>query len=77
MQEVGHVKLTVTGDIRRLRLEHGDRVVITFRERLPITAIRDVKKQLETYFPRNEVMIIAGIEAIAILRAGDDLATPL
>ena len=73
MQEVRNVKITVAGDVRRLRLEHGDQVVVCFRERLPITAIREVKRELETYVPRNSVLVIAGVESMAVLPAGQDV----
>lgn len=73
MQEIDRVKVTVHGEVRRLALNPGDQVVVCFRERLPLTAIREVKRELETYFPRNAVLVIAGVETLAVLPAGKDV----
>lgn len=75
MDMVRNVNVTVRGDVRRLQLNQGDRVVACFRERLPLTAIRDVKLALETHFPRNEVLVICGIESLAILPPDVDVPT--
>lgn len=73
MDLIKNVEVTVKGDVRRLDLQPGDKIVCCFRERLPITAIKDVKIQLETYFPRTEVLIVAGVEYFGVIPADADL----
>lgn len=73
MELVKHVEVTIKGEIRRLNPKPGDRLVLTFRERLPITAIHDVKRQLEHYFPHTEVLVIAGVEVMALIPSDADV----
>ena len=73
MELVRQVEVTIKGEVRRLVTKPGDRLVVTFRERIPITAIRDVKRQLEHYFPHTEVLIIAGVETFMVIPAEADV----
>jgi len=73
MDMVRNVEVTLKGDVRRLQLTPGDRIVCCFRERLPITAINDVKNHLQHVFPRTEVIVLAGIESFAVIPATDDV----
>lgn len=65
--------MTVQGDVRRLQVKPGDRVLVTFSDRLDRNAVQTVKEQIQTLFPRNEVVVLCG-GTMAVLPAGGDLA---
>ena len=54
------IELTVRGDIRKLRLEKGDKVVITAKEYLTADTLKEMRRQLEQIFPMNEVVLMVG-----------------
>jgi len=68
------VEVEVKGDIRVLKVNPGDRIVVTFRERtLSRDRIGAVQQQLQKLFPLNEVLIMAGVEDVRIIRHGSDV----
>lgn len=73
MDLVKNVEVTIKGDVRMLKTKPGDRIVCCFRERLPITAISDVQKQLESYFPMTRVLVVAGVEFFGLIPAESDV----
>jgi hypothetical protein len=56
---VTKVDLTVRGDVRRLRLAKGDRVVVTIAAVLSPAMLALTRQQLEEMFPKNEVLILS------------------
>ena len=77
MDLVKNVEVTIKGDVRRLETKPGDRLVCCFRERLPVTAIADVQRQLEAYFPRTQVLVVAGVEWFGVIPSEADVVKRL
>lgn len=75
--EVANVKVEYVGEVRSLKLNPGDKVICSFHDRLPVTVINDFRAQLQKQFPLNEVLVIAGLESIGVIRAGSDVPTKL
>lgn len=66
------VEITYKGDVKRLELAMGDKLLICFDERLPRQHILDVRENLQQLFPRNEVLVLAGVGAVAIIPGNAD-----
>ena len=73
MDMVSNVEVTIKGDLRRIGAKPGETLLLGFRERLPITAMADVKRKLEHDLPGVRVEIVAGLEFAAIVPAGSDV----
>jgi hypothetical protein len=65
------IELLVRGDIRRLHLEPGDRVVITVNDYLTADTVKQMRKQLELMFPKNRVIFMVGGARLNVVREGE------
>jgi hypothetical protein len=54
------IELLVRGDIRRLHLEPGDRIIVTVNDYLTVDTVKEMRKQLELMFPNNQVIFMVG-----------------
>lgn len=60
MNEPPKVELLVRGDIRRLKLVKGDKVVVTVNDYLTADTVKEMRRQLELVFPKNRVIFMVG-----------------
>lgn len=44
-------------DVRRLRLEPGDVIVLTLPTGVPVEAVRETQRQAAEFFPDNKVLV--------------------
>ena len=65
------VELTVRGDIRRLNLDPGDKVIVTVKDYLTSDTIKNMRKQLELMFPKNPVVFMVGGARINVVDRDD------
>lgn len=65
------VELTVRGDIRRLHLDPGDKVIVTVKDYLTSDTIKNMRKQLELMFPKNPVVFMVGGARINVVDRDD------
>ena len=54
------VELIVRGEIRKLHLKPGDKVMITVNDYLTESTIKAMRSQLELMFPKNPVVFMVG-----------------
>lgn len=54
------VELLVRGDIRKLHLDPGDKVIVTVKDYLTSDTMKQMRKQLELMFPNNQVVFMVG-----------------
>ena len=64
------VEIVWKGEARVLKLAIGDKLFITFDERLPRSSIVFVREELQKLYPQNEVICLAGVSAVGIIPAG-------
>lgn len=68
------VKVEIKGSVRALHLNHGDRIIVSFRERnISRSQIAEVRQKLQAIFPLNEVIVLAGVHDVWVQPAGSDL----
>lgn len=65
------VELLVRGDIRRLHLEPGDKIVVTVSDYLTSDTIKNMRRQLELMFPKNRVIFMVGGARLNVVREGE------
>lgn len=65
------VELLVRGDIRKLHLEPGDRVVITVNDYLTSDTVKNMRQQLELMFPKNRVIFMVGGARLNVVKEGE------
>lgn len=62
------VELLVRGEIRKMHLEKGDKVIITVNDYLTADTVKQMRKQLEYMFPKNQVVFMVGGARINVVR---------
>lgn len=67
------VELTIKGDVHVLKLNPGDRLIVSFSERaLNRAQLGSVRQQLQNLYPLNEVLVLSGIDGLYVQPAGHD-----
>lgn len=62
------IELIVRGDIRKMHLEPGDKVIVTVKDYLTSDTIKNMRKQLELMFPQNPVIFMVGGARINVVK---------
>jgi hypothetical protein len=62
------IELLVRGEIRKLHLEPGDRVIVTVNDYLTSDTVKEMRKQLELMFPKNPVIFMVGGARLNVAR---------
>jgi hypothetical protein len=65
------IELLVRGEIRKLHLEPGDRVIVTVNDYLTTDTVKQMRKQLELMFPKNQVIFMVGGARLNVARKED------
>ena len=66
----------VDGDLNRLRLQPGDWLVLTIKEKIADELRRQLTKQLRAYFPDYHCLVVDGGAELSVLSRGDLSALP-
>lgn len=65
------LELIVRGDIRKLHLKPNDKVIVTVKDYLTSDTMKQMRKQLEQLFPKNQVVFMVGGARINVV-SGDE-----
>ena len=65
------IELSVRGDIRKLHLKPNDKVIVTVKDYLTSDTMKQMRKQLEQLFPKNQVIFMVGGARINVV-SGDE-----
>lgn len=66
-----NIELTVRGEIRKLHLEPGDKVIVTVKDYLTSDTIKNMRRQLELMFPQNRIVFMVGGARLDIVKKGE------